>query len=386
MEFILSSREASEKREAEEAARRQRELETAQKLAETEHARAEAESKRAEEQIASAQNLRRRATYLGVALVAAALLALVAVFAGIQANNNAQTAVAEGVRADEQRDVALAAEIEAEEARLAAEEQAQIAFSRELAAEAVNNLDEEPERSVLLALQALKTTHTQEAEEALHRALPNLRHLHTMAGHEDGFTDLAYSPDGSRLVSTNYDGTIRVWDTATGQELLLLSETEEEFIRGRYRELAYSSDGSYFVTGGDDGTARVWDAASGELLTTYTGHRDIPRLDDPDSPNWIIGLDVSPDSKTIATSDRAGLVKLWDAATGDELKTLDLSETAPNHWRVQFSPDGLRLIVFGDDPNESNSTIRMIEIDSGSELLAIEGKINSFDLSPDGPG
>jgi len=424
--FITGSIAERAQRQAEEAARQQRELETAQQLAETEH-------QRAEEQVVAAQNLRRRATYLGAALVVAAVLAIVALFAGVQANNNAATAVAnantaatqealaideadqrataqaqaeiesqradverdaaidaqatavaEGVRADEQLDVALVAEAEANEARLEAEEQAKIAFSRELAAEAVNNLGEEPERSVLLALQALKTTHTQESEEALHRALPNLRHLHTMAGHEDGFSDLAYSPDGSRLVSTNWDGTIRVWDSATGQELLLLSETEEEFLRERYRELAYSSDGSYFATGGDDGTARVWDAVTGELLTTFTGHRDIPRPNDPDSSNWIIGLDVSPDSKTIATSDRAGLVKLWDAATGAELKTLDLSETAPNHWSVQFSSDGLRLIVFGDDPNESDYTIRMIEIDSGSELFAIEGRFSSFALSPDG--
>ncbi len=417
--YLQASEAAREQRKAEEQARQQRELETAQQLAKTER-------KRAEEQTQSAQGLRRRAYYLVGALAVAVILAVVAVLAGRQSSLNAATAqtnanlaatsaaeavteanqrataqavadeerdaavnaeataVYAGQIADEQRETALAAEAEANEARLEAEEQAKIAFSRELAAEAVNNLGEEPERSVLLALQAIKTSHTQEAEEALHRALPQLRLLHTMAGHEDGFSDVAYSPDGSRLVSTNWDGTIRVWDSATGQELLLLSETEEEYIRGRYREVDYSSDGSYFVTAGDDGTARVWNAATGALLTTFTGHRDIPRLNDPDSPNWIIGLDVSPDSKTIATSDRAGLVKLWDATTGAELKTLDLSETAPNHWRLRFSPNGLRLIVFGDDPNESNSTIRMIEIDSGAELLAIEGRFSSFALSPDG--
>ena len=146
---------------------------------------------------------------------------------GTAALNAQATAVAEGVRADEQRDVALAAEVEADEARVAAEEQAQIAFSRELAAEAINNLAEDPERSVLLALQALSTAHTQEAEEALHRGIPNLRLLQTMVGHEDGVTDLDYSLDGSRLVSSSWDGTARVWDTTTGQELLVLVEPEE---------------------------------------------------------------------------------------------------------------------------------------------------------------
>jgi len=429
VEFIDSSRRASEKRAAEEAARRQRELETAQRLAETEHARAE-------EQEQAASGLRRRAYILGGVLVVALLLAVAAFFFAQQSSENAAaadenasvaqqnaanaatseagavaeagqrataqaqaeiesqradgerdaaisaqaTAVAEGVRADEQRDVAQAAEAEADEARVAAEEQAQIAFSRELAAAAVTNLDEDPERSVLLALQALNTAHTQEAVETLHRGIPNLRLMQTMVGHEDLLSRLDYSPDGSRIASSSFDRTARVWDAATGEELLRLSGHEAPIYRVRY-----SSDGSFIVTSGEDGTAKVWDSATGEVLTTFSGHRDIPNLVDPDIPNYVAGLAISPDNQSVATSDAAGLVKLWDAASGAEITTFDLSETALIHWKIRFSPDGSRLVVIGEGNEIENNYVRIIEIDSGTEVLVIDDSVmQSFALSPDG--
>jgi len=409
--FITDSIAARTQRQAEEAARQQRELETAQQLAETEH-------QRAEEQVAAAQNLRRRATYLGAALVGAAVLAIVALFAGVQANNNAETAVAaqaealaqaeeaqnsanlaataeaqaeeerifaqeseatavaEGVRADEQRDVALAAEVEADEARVLAEEQAQIAFSRELAAEAVNNLAEDPERSVLLALQALSTAQTQEAEEALHRGIPNLRLLQTMVGHEDGVSDIDYNLDGSRLVSSSWDGTARVWDTTTGQELLVFGEPEVYI-----ENVAYSSDGSFIVTGGSNisqtlDIENMWDATTGELMATFPKDSDNPYSD------YTFDLTISPDSKTVAIADGYGRIKLWDVATLNERVTFDFSETVLVHTQLAFSPDGSRLVMMG--ALDDNDIVRIIEIDSGSELLTIEGGFKDFALSPDG--
>ncbi len=378
-------------RQTQEEGRRQEELETAQKLAATEKARAEAEEQRAEEQALAAQGFRRRSYVLGGVLVMAVLLASAAFFFAQQSSENAAEAqdnaqlaatreaeaVAEGLRADNQRDVALAAGVEADGARVAAEEQARVAFSRELAAEAVSNLAEDPQRSVLLALQALSTAHTQEAEEALHRGIPNLRLLQTMVGHEDGISDLDYSQDGSRLVSSSWDGSARVWDTATGQEVLVLGEPEETI-----ENVAYSSDGSFIVTGGPDidrtlDIARMWDAASGELIAAFPNDSDNPYSD------WNIGMDISPDSKSVAVSDGFGRVTLWDAATLTERATFDMSETDVAHVKLAFSPDGFRLVMLGA-LEDDNKVIRIIEVDSGTELLSIEDVGNDFALSPDG--
>ena len=125
--FLTASVDARQQRQAEEAARQQRELETAQQLAATEH-------QRAEEQATSAQNLRRRAYYLGAALAAAALLALIALFAGVQANNNAQAAQANANAAATQEAIAANQAAEAQRSADAAATAEAIAQENEAAA------------------------------------------------------------------------------------------------------------------------------------------------------------------------------------------------------------------------------------------------------------
>ena len=343
-EFLEASTAARGERRAKEEARREHELETAQKLAKTEKDRAEAEEQRAEEQALAAGGLRRRAYFLASALVIAALLAIAAIFFAQQSNV-----------------------------------QAKVAFSRELAAEAVNNLADDPERSVLLALQALSTAHTLEAEEALHRGIPNLRLLQTMSNHEDFVFDLDYSSDGSRLLSSSKDGTARVWDATTGQELLVLSEPD-----GIIESATFSSDGSFIVTAGPDtaGTLdveKMWDANTGELLATFPKNSE-----NPYSP-YLIGLAISPDSKSVAISDGFGRINIWDVATMTEQSAFDWSDSDAAHTMLAFSPDGSRLIMMGAAlDSEENNILRVVEVDSGSDLLAIEGVINDYALSPDG--
>jgi len=234
--FLDASLAAHEQQRAEEQARQQRELENAQKLAET-------ESKRAEEQTNSARILRRRAAFLAGALVVAALLAIAAFFFARQSNQNAIVAQENAVlattreaqaqaetlqrataqaqaetereRADGQRDAAVAAEAEAQaEADLRAkaeaeailerekaEQQARLATSRELSLAALTNLESDPELSILLALQALDTSHTKVAEEALHQGLQTSRVLMTLSEHTDRVYGSIYSPDGSNIAT-----------------------------------------------------------------------------------------------------------------------------------------------------------------------------------------
>jgi hypothetical protein len=120
-EFLEASIALSECEAAERESQRQRELEAAQRLAEAEKQRAEVESQRAEEQARSAGQLRKRALYLAGAFVIAVGMAFVALFFGAQAR----------------------------QAAIAAQDQQRVAFSRELAAAAISNLDVDPERSIL---------------------------------------------------------------------------------------------------------------------------------------------------------------------------------------------------------------------------------------------
>ena len=215
-----------------------------------------------------------------------------------------------------------------------AERQARVATGRELAAAAVANLDVDPERAILLAIEAVDATWeadgtaVPEAEEALHRALEGSRVVRTV---QEGGA-LAVSGDGSRFATTRADGTATVWETDTGQRLLTL-----EGHRGAINGIAFSPDDRTLVTAGSDGRVRLWDGASGRPI-------DVLRV----KRRAVLSVAFSPDGSRIATIVDDGTVVVWDVAKGREEMVLgDPSDTSffVSTLEAEFSPDGARLVA-----------------------------------------
>lgn len=399
--FIQAGLALRDRRAAEQEAQRQRELEAAQKLAEAEHFRAEEQSR-------AAANLRQRAVWLVGALVIAGLLAVVAVIFGRQAGQNAQAALAE---ADQRATAQAIAETEQAEA----ERQARIATARELAAAAVANLEVDPERSILLALQAVSTTLEPdgivmpEAESVLHRAIMTSRVARTFIGHTDGIYGLDLSPDGSRLVTASDDGTAKIWDTATGQELFSL-DGRNQWVN----DAVFSPDGTLVATGGEDHMVRLWDVATGQELQVLAGHkgRVMSVAFSPDGQLLASGgfelllfdlttgqpvgnfddeirrVAFSPDGTKLVTGDYDGLVQVWDAPTGRLLLDLPGHEDAMDG--LSFSPDGRLLASTGRDGLVKVWDIEILlssDTRTGSELYTIRGhnsQVRDVAFSPDG--
>jgi WD40 repeat protein len=155
--------------------------------------------------------------------------------------------------------------------------------------------------------------------------------LRTLTGHPGAVYTVAWSPDGTRLVSGGADSTARVWDAATGKVLLTLPGHANTV-----KAVAWSPDGRRIATGGEnDPTARVWDAASGKLFRELGGHT-----------GGVSTAAWSPDGRYLACGCWDGTVRIWDADGGRALLTYHGHNGRV--WQIAWSPDGRRMASAGD--------------------------------------
>ena len=77
--------------------------------------------------------------------------------------------------------------------------------------------------------------------------------LKTLEGHSWDVSSVAYSPDGTKIVSGSGDKTIKIWDANTGQCLKTLEGHSDDV-----ESVAYSPDGTKIISGSDDPTIKIW--------------------------------------------------------------------------------------------------------------------------------
>src|SRR5207245_7528555 len=133
------------------------------------------------------------------------------------------------------------------------------------------NLDIDPERSILLAIQAAETTRRHdgsilpEAEQALHDALAASRVLAAAhgVGRRSGIGHVvALAPDAATFVAADLGRkTASIRDARTGKTIRELTGHSGEVLA-----VGYSPGGRLVATGSADGTARVWDASTGKAV------------------------------------------------------------------------------------------------------------------------
>jgi WD40 repeat protein len=216
--------------------------------------------------------------------------------------------------------------------RNAAEQARAEALSRELAANAIVQLPQDPELSVLLAIEALRVAPTTQAEDALRQSLPESHVQAVMRGHTDAVSSAAFSPDGKWVVTASFDRTARVWDASTGRSVAEL--------RGHTNWVycaTFSPDSRLVVTASkDDPVARVLEATTGQCLVQLRGHSG--------PVNWV---GFSPDGRMIVTTSDDSTARVWEIGTGKELAVLRGHHGAV--WGAAFSPDGQRIVTGGID-------------------------------------
>ena len=154
------------------------------------------------------------------------------------------------------------------------------ARSRELAAKSGQALEVDPELGILLALEALDTDRTAEGVDALRRAVNESRVRDVLGSHAGGVTTIAFSPDGSLIVTGGEDGSARISRSDDGSEVAALDAHDAPV-----RITTFDPSGERVLTAADDGTMRLWDAATGAMVGELAGHTD--RVQTAEfSPEW----------------------------------------------------------------------------------------------------
>ena len=212
------------------------------------------------------------------------------------------------------------------------------------------------------------------------------RSIATLIGHTDAVQSVVYSPTGSHLLTASADGTARLWDAATGSTTLVLQgHTSPVWLA------LFSPDGALIATSSTDDTI-VWNATTGIRIAAFPGLLNAfgpssDRILTTDRRSNTVTLwniqhrtaissfvhteslyrsELSPDGTRVVSPSFDSTVRLWNADTGNEIRTLQLHAAAA--YAATFSPDGSLIATISED-----GLIQLADGHSGSHRSSLIG-------------
>lgn len=281
-----------------------------------------------------------------------------------------------------------------------------------LAAQSNGLISSEYDLALLLGVRASQVYITPDAQSSLLTTLlSNTGLVSYLRGHTEQINALAFNPDDTILASASHDGTIRLWNVATGRpsteplsgheqpvadiafhptEPLLASAGNDGTVRvwdisravptatvleghnGVVQSVTFSPDGNWLVSGGVDKMVRVWDvqamALYGEPLAVHT--------------SFVSSVAFSSDGNWLASGGQDDVVWLWEWEDGTATPTRQL--TGHTDWvnGVAFSPDNQTLASASNDQQ-----VLLWEVQSGellSTTIGIDNWVRDVAFDPAG--
>jgi WD40 repeat protein len=196
-----------------------------------------------------------------------------------------------------------------------------------LTALSIARLQDDPQQALSLALQAVRTDATRPAVDELRRSLMAAHEQRILRAGTGPTRTAAFTRDARRVLTVAVPGGLRVFETATGRQLVAVDRTKG------FSDAAFSRDDRRIATAGLDGNVRILDSASGKELRTLRHGRALTDV------AW------SPDGIHVAAAAADGYALVWNATTGS------LDHTIRLHHRVRrviYSPRGRLLLTLDD--------------------------------------
>jgi WD40 repeat protein/basic membrane lipoprotein Med (substrate-binding protein (PBP1-ABC) superfamily)/DNA-binding SARP family transcriptional activator len=186
-------------------------------------------------------------------------------------------------------------------------------------------------------------------------------------GHTGEVESTTYSPDGKILATASLDGTVKLWNTRSGDLLRTLLVDQN----GAY-DLAFSPDGRWLAAVGSV-RLKVWETSTWEETISLTAGAGLAQL---------TTLDFSPDSKRIAVGWSTGVVVIGEIGPEEFIEITEIPGHMGMLLDLSFSPDGRHLATAGGD-----GITRVWDVESGEEVFSLHGhhlEVMGVAYSPDG--
>jgi RNA polymerase sigma factor (sigma-70 family) len=206
------------------------------------------------------------------------------------------------------------------------------------------------------------------ADVAAKPAADTSRPVRSLLGHVNRLTSVAYSPDGKSIATASWDGSVRIWNAMTGEEVRRLGLDKgarlqtEESSSNTFDQIAFSPDNAFLVTvkrgssaspqpppapPPDRSVVIVWNPRTGEKLHTF--------------PADGASFAISPDGKLIACGGYQ-VLHLYELAAGKRVRELRGGRKQLEIVSLMFSPDGTTLISTGRPPTPERKDVSPLAI------------------------
>ena len=202
------------------------------------------------------------------------------------------------------------------------------------------------------------------------------RHIRTR--HYRSVTSVSFNAKGTLLAAGINNGTIELWNAATGELHKVLKGHEESVSSDISMEVSFSPDGNILASESTYSEVHLWDVATGELHKTLGQH------------SQAANMSFSPNGSIIATYNNAGELHLWDVATGELHKTFEKQPQITNNWtpiNISFSSDGNTIATCGYDTTHYRRTVQLWDVATGTLHNILKdpfSDIDSIRFSPEG--
>jgi len=187
----------------------------------------------------------------------------------------------------------------------------------------------------------------------------------TLPGHKRRVTSLAYSLDGLLIASGSDDGTVRIWDTRTGEETITPLRSDD----AKLLSISIAPNGRSLVSGTDTGAVCIWSLLNGESIPRWLiGHTEA-----------VVSVAYSPDSSLVASASRDTTVRIWRVETGESLSE-HRGYTKPIST-VSVSSDGKIAVLDSSDDRVNELRTCGLQAEppyqfspSGTSMVSVEGR------------